>query len=118
MRAVIRLGAVAILGACCTLLNAAGTDIPAATKVTNPVGFNEETRTRQQLIQVALGREQADLIIRGANVLNTYTLLWLGPQDIVVKGKRIAWVGPVGQWKGKATSTFDAKGLWAVLRFR
>ncbi len=117
MHRIQRWAAVMVLGASAPLLHAAAADIPAATKVTNPVAFNEETKVRQQLIQVSLGRETADVIIRGANVLNTYTLLWLGPQDIVVKGKRIAWVGPVGQWKGKATTVFDAKGLWAVPGF-
>jgi len=109
--------ALATLGACCALGQSAQTEIPVATKVTQPVAFNEETKVRQELIQVSLGRQQADLIIRGANVLNTYTLLWLENQDIVVKGKRIAWVGPAGTWKGKATSIFDAKGLSAVPGF-
>ncbi|MEJ1964659.1 MAG: adenine deaminase C-terminal domain-containing protein [Gammaproteobacteria bacterium] len=111
------LGAIAILAAICPLGHAADREIAEATKVTNPVAFNEETRVRQELIQVALGRQPADVVIRGANVLNTYTLMWLDNQDIVVKGKRIAWVGPAGQWKGKAASVFDAKGLWAVPGF-
>ncbi|MEP7311952.1 MAG: adenine deaminase C-terminal domain-containing protein [Pseudomonadota bacterium] len=117
MNTVTKFGALALLSSCATLLSAAAGDIPAATRVTNPVAFNEETKTRQELIQVALGRQSADLIIRGANVLNTYTLMWTANQDIVVKGKRIAWVGPVGQWKGKATTVFDAKGLSAVPGF-
>jgi len=103
------LAVLATLGACCALGQSAQTEIPVATKVTQPVAFNDETKVRQELIQVSLGRQPADLIIRGANVLNTYTLLWLENQDIVVKGKRIAWVGAAGTWKGKATSIFDAK---------
>ena len=102
--------------ACVTPLLAADA-VPTATKVTHPVAFNEETKTRQDLIQTALGRQPADVIIRGASVLNVYTLQWMDNQDIVVRGKRIAWVGPAGQWKGKATNIFDAKGLWAVPGF-
>ena len=112
-----RLGALTILAIYCTQSFAADGAVPTATKVTNPVAFNEETRTRQDLIQVALGREPADVVIRGANVLNVYTLMWQENQDIVVRGKRIAWVGPAGQWKGKYTNVFDAKGLWAVPGF-
>ena len=112
-----RIGAVAIGIAICAAPLLAADNVPTATKVAAPVAFNEETKTRQDLIQTALGRQSADVIIRGANVLNVYTLMWMENQDIVVRGKRIAWVGPVGQWKGKATTVFDAKGLWAVPGF-
>ena len=104
--------------ACATQVSAAaGEAVPTATQVTHPVAFNEETKTRQNLLLVALGREPADLIIRGATVLDVFTSQWEPDQDIVVKSKRIAWVGPRGQWKGKATSSFEAKGLWAVPGF-
>src|SRR6185369_12784233 len=112
-----RFGAVAIGIAICAAPLLAADNVPTATKVAAPVAFNEETKTRQDLIQTALGRQSADVIIRGANVLNVYTLMWMENQDIVVRGKRIAWVGPVGQWKGKATTVFDAKGLSAVPGF-
>ncbi len=95
----------------------AGAHVPTATKVIHPVAFNEETKIRQSLVQVALAREAADLIIRGANVLNVFTLMWMPDTDIVVKGKRIAWVGPTGQWKGRAGNIVDAKGLYAVPGF-
>jgi adenine deaminase len=94
-----------------------GTEVPTATKVAHPIQFSEETKIRQNLVQVALEREPADLIIRGATVLNVFTLMWDPDQDIVVRGKRIAWVGPSGQWKGKCSNIFDAKGLWAVPGF-
>jgi adenine deaminase len=81
------------------------------------VPFNLETKTRQDIIQTALGREPADLIIHGANVLNVFTLSWMPNSDIVVKGERIVWVGPAGEWKGTSASTFDATGLFAVPGF-
>ena len=37
-----------------------------------------------------------EIVIRGANVLNVFTLMWMPDTDIVVRGKRIAWVGPTG----------------------
>jgi len=91
--------------------------VPTATEVAHPIAFSEETRIRQDLVQVALGREPADLVIRGATLLNVFTLMWEPDQDIVVRGKRIAWVGPSGEWKGRCASIFDAKGLWAVPGF-
>jgi adenine deaminase len=113
-----RLGAVAILAAyCAQIWVAAADEVPTATKVLHPITFNEETKIRQELVQVALGKAPADLIIRGATVLNVYTLLWEQDQDIVVRGKRIAWVGPEGQWKGNCSNIFDAKGLYAVPGF-
>ena len=113
-----RLGAV-LLGAllCITSFAKPGDEVPTATRVTHPVAFDAETKIRQSLVQVALAKEPADLIIRGANVLNVYTLLWMPDQDIVVRGKRIAWVGPTGQWKGQCSNIVDAKGLYAVPGF-
>jgi adenine deaminase len=95
----------------------AADEVPTATSVTHPIAFNDETKIRQDLVQVALGREPADLIIRGATILNVFTLSWEENEDIVIQGKRIAWVGPTGQWKGTCGNIFDAKGLWAVPGF-
>jgi adenine deaminase len=113
-----RFGAIVLLLAWCTQVLADAADrVPTATDVAHPIKFNEETRIRQDLVQVALEKEPADLLIRGATVLNVFTLMWEPDQDIVVRGKRIAWVGPSGQWKGKCSNIFDAKGLWAVPGF-
>ncbi len=76
-----------------------------------------EIHVRQALIQVALARAPADLIISNATVLNVFTGEWQPAQDIVVHGKRIAWVGASGTWPGKAGSRFDASGQWAVPGF-
>jgi adenine deaminase len=92
-------------------------ETPPAGVPRTEVPFNQETKTRQDVIQTALLREPADLIIHGANVLNVFTLSWMPNSDIVIKGDRIAWVGPAGEWKGTAASTFDASNLWAVPGF-
>ncbi len=79
--------------------------------------FSADVKARQSLVAVALGREPADLVIRGATVLNVFTQTWEPKQDIVVKGQRIAWVGPTGAWKGNCANIHDASGLWAVPGF-
>ncbi|MGA1676182.1 MAG: adenine deaminase [Pseudomonadales bacterium] len=76
-----------------------------------------EILTRQALIQVSLARQPADLLIHGATVLNVFTSEWMPDQDIVIKGERIAWVGPADTWPGEATKRFDASGLYAVPGF-
>ncbi len=79
--------------------------------------LDAEVAVRQDLIQVALGKQAADLIIRGATVLNAFTTEWMANQDIVIRGERIAWVGPSGTWTGSAKSTVDARRMWAVPGF-
>ncbi|MFT4046888.1 MAG: adenine deaminase C-terminal domain-containing protein [Solimonas sp.] len=79
--------------------------------------FGTEVQTRQHLVQVALAREPADRIIRGATVLNVVTREWLPNQDIVIAGERIAWVGDAGAWPGEAGEIIDASGEYAVPGF-
>ena len=111
-------GAAILVAACgMSASSASAGEVATATKVMHPVEFNEETKIRQTLVQVALEKEPADLVIRGATVLNVFTSLWEPNQDIVIRGKRIAWVGPTGQWKGQCANIFDATGLWAVPGF-
>lgn len=82
-----------------------------------PFEFDEETRARQNLTLVALGKAPADLIISGATVLNVFTLSWMEDHDIVIAGERIAWVGPRGEWVGEVAETVDATGRFAVPGF-
>jgi adenine deaminase len=82
-----------------------------------PHPFNDEILTRQRLVRVALGYEEADLILRGATVLNVFTLTWKSDWDIVISGQRIAWTGPRGQWPGTAKEVRIVEGLWAVPGF-
>jgi len=100
-----------------SLLLSLSTHAKQATEEQTQVSLNEEVLTRQALIQVALARKPADLIIRGATVLNVFTGEWEANHDIVIYEERIAWVGKTGTWKGIAKSGFDASGLWAVPGF-
>lgn len=79
--------------------------------------LKDEVEIRQSLLATALERETADLIIRGPTVLNVITSEWLPDQDIVIKGKRIAWVGATGTWGGEAAAEIDAQDEWAVPGF-
>lgn len=79
--------------------------------------FSDESETRRQLLQVSLGRVPADLLIRNVTLLNVFTGNWESAQDIVISGDRIAWVGNSGNFTGKALTTRDANGLWAVPGF-
>jgi len=79
--------------------------------------FSPEIKARQLLVQVALGREAADLKIEHVNLLDVQTLTWMADADIVIASQRIAWIGPHGEWKGQAKATFDGKGLHAVPGF-
>ncbi len=81
------------------------------------IGADREVAVRQALIPVALGDAPADLIVANVTALNVFTGSWDAGQDIVIKGERIAWVGPGGEWPGKARQTIDAQGLWAVPGF-
>tara|TARA_E500000331_G_scaffold357594_1_gene419884 strand:+ start:171 stop:2069 length:1899 start_codon:yes stop_codon:yes gene_type:complete len=79
--------------------------------------LDEEISTRQTLIQVALARESADLILSGSTVLNVFTSEWEADQDIVIKEGRISWVGPRGRWTGEAKKKIEVTDLWAVPGF-
>ncbi len=81
------------------------------------ITLSTEIATRQDLVQTALAREEADLLIKGPTVLNVFTGVWLPEQDIVIRGERIAWTGKSGTWPGKARQTIDASGEWAVPGF-
>ena len=89
----------------------------AADKPDGEFPFSEEAKVRQNLVLVALGKEDADLLIHDVRVLNVFAQIWLDHQDIVIKGKRIAWVGDTGTWTGKVAKTIDGMGQSAVPGF-
>ena len=109
----------AVLAAGCWVVGAATLAVPAVAPSAEPAQPppSAEVQTRQALIQVALGNAPADVVVRGATVLNVFTGEWLPNQDIVMAGERIAWVGDAGTWTGRADRVHDATGLWAVPGF-
>jgi adenine deaminase len=81
------------------------------------VSFSEETKVHQELVNVALEKAPADLVIQHATILNVFTEQWQPDQDIVIKDKHFAWVGPSGMWKGLCDKRMDAAGTRVVPGF-
>ena len=49
----------------------------------------------------ALGRRAADKALRVGRLLDVHTRSWREDWEIVIKGRRIAWVGPAGEYQGE-----------------
>lgn len=67
-----------------------------------------------QLIDVALGKAPADLVIRGVTLVNVYSRELCPRTTIAVKGSRIASVGDLEPSIGASTVVIDASQLYAV----
>jgi adenine deaminase len=68
---------------------------------------------RRELIDVAIGRTAADLVIEGGTLVNVATGE-LYPADVAVRGDRIAAVGDVAYTIGSDTTRVDAHGLYVT----
>ncbi len=77
----------------------------------------DEVKIRQDLLLVALGKRPADRILRVGRLLDVHSRQWLDDQEIVIKGRRIAWVGPAGQYAGTAAEHVHEPDLAAVPGF-
>lgn len=73
----------------------------------------EETAT---LVQVAQGRAQADLYLRGGRVVNVYSGEVLSA-NVAVWGRRIAYVGALDSMVGPETKLEDAEGYYLLPGF-
>ena len=76
-----------------------------------------DVAVRQRLTLVALGKEPADLALRVGRLLAVHSRLWLQDQEIVIKDKRIAWVGPAGTYRGTVHERREYLHLSAVPGF-
>ncbi|RYE78099.1 MAG: adenine deaminase, partial [Myxococcales bacterium] len=81
------------------------------------INASDEVAIRQDLLLVALGKRPADRILRVGKLLDVGTRTWLTDQEIVIKGRRIAWVGPAGQYTGTAAEHVHEPDLSAVPGF-
>jgi adenine deaminase len=68
---------------------------------------------REALIDVAMGYEPADTIIRNGQIVNVHTGT-IHTDGVAVKGQRIAAVGDVAYAKGDSTTVIDADGAYLV----
>jgi adenine deaminase len=76
-----------------------------------------ETDMRRDLIDVALGRAPADVLLRVGRLLDTNTALWRDDVEIAIAQGRIAHVGPRGSFTGSALRVEDCPNLAAVPGF-
>jgi adenine deaminase len=78
---------------------------------------DDEIAIRQDLTLVALGRRPADRLIRVGRLLEVHSGVWLDSQEIAIKGRRVAYVGPVGSYAGSAMEVVDRAAFSAVPGF-
>ena len=63
----------------------------------------DEVTLRQHLLLVSLGKAPADSVIEVGRLLAVHANHWLTEQEIVISGRRIAYVGPIGSYRGTVT---------------
>lgn len=66
-----------------------------------------------ELVDVALGKAPADLVIRGGHLVNVFTEE-IYPADVAVSGASVAAVGEVSRQTGPHTQVVDAAGSFLV----
>ncbi len=81
------------------------------------IDASDEVAIRQDLVLVALGKRAADRLVRIGRLLDVHTRTWHDDQEIAIRGRRIAWVGPAGQFPGEAGEHVDLSRLSAVPGF-
>jgi len=77
----------------------------------------DEVLIRQDLTLTALGRRPADRLLRVGRLLDVHSRTWLDDQEIVIKGRRIAYVGPAGSYTGDVGERSHEPHLAAVPGF-
>lgn len=68
----------------------------------------------QRLVNTAMGREKADLVIRGGSVVNVHTGEVQDGVDVAVKAGRVALVGRAEHAVGAETDVLDARGYYLL----
>ncbi len=81
------------------------------------INAGDEVAIRKHLALVALGKKPADRSIRVGRLFDSYGRNWHADQEIIVSGRRIAWVGPAGQYPGDVAERIDRSHLSALPGF-
>jgi adenine deaminase len=90
----------------------------AATPRSKPlIDAAHEVRLRQELTLVALGKRPADRALRVGRLLDVATRTWQDDWELIIKGDRIAWIGPAGQYPGEVAERVHEPRLAAVPGF-
>lgn len=77
----------------------------------------DEVTIRQDLVQVALGRRAACRALRVGRLLDVATRTWMEDAEIILRGRRIAHVGPAGSFTGEVIERHHRPDLAAVPGF-
>ena len=77
----------------------------------------DEVTIRQHLLLVSLGKRPADTAIEVGRLLAVHSRKWLENQEIIVSGRRIAYVGPIGSYRGTVKTRVKHPELSAVPGF-
>jgi len=77
----------------------------------------DEVAIRQHLLLVSLGKQPADRAIEVGRLLAVHANHWLDNQEIIVSGRRIAYVGPIGSYRGEVATRVKYPHLSAVPGF-
>jgi adenine deaminase len=78
------------------------------------IDAESEVRIRKRLALVALGRERADRALWVGRLLDVNTRTWAEDQEIIIAGRRIAFVGPAGAYRGEVGERVHEPHLSAV----
>ena len=81
------------------------------------ISAESETRIRQHLVLVALGKRPADRALRVGRLFDVHTRTWHDDQEIIISGHRIAYVGPAGSYPSQVAERFHEPDLAAVPGF-
>ena len=81
------------------------------------INARDEVAIRQDLVLTALGRRPADRLLRVGRLLDVHTRSWIEDAEIVIKGRRIAFVGPAGSYAGAVGQREHRPDLAAVPGF-
>ncbi|QZO07525.1 adenine deaminase [Agrobacterium vitis] len=73
-----------------------------------------EILIRQRLTLVALGKLKADVALRVGRLLDVATRSWAEDQEIIIKDRRIAYVGKAGSYPGEVERRIHEPDLAAV----
>ncbi len=76
-----------------------------------------EVLIRQNLVLVALGKRPADRALRVGRLFDVHTRTWRTDQEIIIFGRRIAYVGPAGSYPGEVGERVHEPDLAAVPGF-
>lgn len=81
------------------------------------LGAADEVAIRQHLLLVSLGKEPADCAIEVGRLLAVHANHWLDNQEIIISGRRIAYIGPIGSYRGTVATRVKYPHLSAVPGF-